>query len=77
MLTRLVALTAASVLLASSIAVAAPRVRLTSDDQVDSQGRALRTARASGGRTGHLRPAPASPSLFPHDGLNPSDSSLL
>jgi len=40
MLTRLVALTAASVLLASSIAVAAPRVRLTSDDQVDIQGQA-------------------------------------
>ena len=40
MLTRLVALAAASVLLASSIAVAAPRVQLTSDDQVDTQAQA-------------------------------------
>jgi hypothetical protein len=40
MLTRLAALTVASVLLASSIAVAAPRVQLTSDDQVDTQGQA-------------------------------------
>jgi hypothetical protein len=38
MLTRLVALAAASVLLASSIAVAAPRMQLTSDDQVETQG---------------------------------------
>ncbi len=40
MLTKFVALAAASVLLASSIAVAAPRVQLTSDDQVDTQGQA-------------------------------------
>jgi hypothetical protein len=38
MLTRLVALAAASVLLASSIAVAAPQMQLTSDDQVETQG---------------------------------------
>jgi hypothetical protein len=41
MLTRLVALAAASVLLASSIAVAAPSVPLMSDDQqVETQGQA-------------------------------------
>jgi len=40
MLTKFVALAAASVLLASSIAVAAPRVQLTSDDQVDTQAQA-------------------------------------
>ena len=40
MLTKLIALAAASVLLASSIAVAAPRMPLTSDDQVDTQGQA-------------------------------------
>ncbi len=41
MLTKLVALTAASVLLASAIAVAAPREeQRTSDDQVETQGQA-------------------------------------